>query len=63
MPDILPALKQNILLVESEITRAQLQAKKDRGHPLRLEASVKELRALNVRLNALKQNLAAEDTR
>jgi hypothetical protein len=60
MPDILVALKTNILAVEAEIERVQIRVKKECANPLRREESEKELRALNIRLKALQQNLASE---
>ena len=59
MTDIVPFLKKNIASVQAEIKRVRGKAKKERAQPIRLEATTKELRGLNVRLNSLEQNLAA----
>ena len=61
MTNIVPALRKNIASVQAEIKRVRGKAKKRCAQPIRLQETMKELRGLNVRLNALDQNLAAAD--
>jgi hypothetical protein len=61
MTNIVVALKKNIASVQAEIKRVRGKAKKQRAQPIRLQATTKELRGLNVRLKSLEQNLAGAD--
>lgn len=61
MTNIVPSLKRNVASVQAEIRRVRGKAKKERAQPVGLQATTKELRGLNVRLNSLEQNLAAAD--
>lgn len=47
--------------MQAEIRRVRGKAKKELAQPVGLQATTKELRGLNVRLNSLEQNLAAAD--